>query len=74
MDTIGIGFSEGVIQFPPSYKMQNNTNEFYNGKKIRFPAWTDRILYKAKNSNSLIQVTYDCNTDVFGSDHRPVYS
>ena len=65
------GFSEGQIEFAPTYKIKNNTDE-YNMKK-RAPGWTDRILYKSKD-NILIQHSYDSVNTIKTSDHRPVFS
>lgn len=40
-------------------------------KKIRTPAWTDRILYYSSNC-ALHQLLYGCFTTLSVSDHRPV--
>jgi len=67
-------FNEGEIKFPPTYKYQVNSNLFDNKKK-RTPSWTDRILFRARNSsNTLTQLNYQSLAGVKISDHRPVLS
>jgi len=39
------GFSEGMIRFPPTYKMEPTKNNFMSGKDWRIPGWCDRILF-----------------------------
>lgn len=39
-------FEEGEINFLPTYKYNNGTNEYDTSENARIPAWTDRILYK----------------------------
>jgi hypothetical protein len=38
-------YQEGVVSFPPTYKYQQGTNQYERrvDKKVRFPAWCDRI-------------------------------
>ena len=38
-------FKEGMIHFPPSYKLVENDNKFASSKDWRIPGWTDRILF-----------------------------
>ncbi len=35
-------YNEGIINFPPTYKLQAKKAGFDKG---RYPAWTDRIIY-----------------------------
>lgn len=65
-------FFEGKIEFLPTYKYKCGT-EYYN-YKTRIPSWTDRIIYKSKQSYDLIQLDYQVNKSINISDHKPVYS
>lgn len=77
---IFIGFSEGSINFRPTYKFYIGT-EIYNTK--RSPSWCDRILYQntykdktndSVNSQKLPKINdYASIRDVLSSDHHPVY-
>ncbi|XP_074592114.1 type IV inositol polyphosphate 5-phosphatase 9-like [Curcuma longa] len=69
------GWSEGPINFPPTYKYKPNSDEYYGyiydksrGEKRRAPAWCDRILWIGKG---LKQLCYErCESKL--SDHRSV--
>ncbi|CAG8821715.1 5188_t:CDS:2, partial [Dentiscutata erythropus] len=63
-------FEEGEISFPPTYKYDFGTNDFDS----RSPAWTDRILWRSKESNWCKQLTYKSHMDIMFSDHKPVSS
>ena len=39
------GFSEGKIQFLPTFKYDKGSDLFDTSTKMRPPAWTDRVLY-----------------------------
>jgi hypothetical protein len=47
------GLAEGPVRFLPTYKFEKNRESsimqpFYDqGEKMRVPAWTDRILFRA---------------------------
>lgn len=43
-------FREAPITFPPTYKYDPGSQQFDTSSKQRVPAYTDRILYKTKNS------------------------
>ncbi|MQL86299.1 hypothetical protein Taro_018839 [Colocasia esculenta] len=70
-----IGWKEGTIYFPPTYKYSSNSDR-YSGESIhlkekrRTPAWCDRILWYGKGLNQLSYVRGESRF----SDHRPVYS
>ncbi|CAN8235499.1 unnamed protein product [Cochlearia groenlandica] len=59
------GWSEGTLQFPPTYKYQSNSDE-YTGN--RTPAWCDRILCNGKG----MRLVHYRRTEHRFSDHRPV--
>ncbi|KAI3829692.1 hypothetical protein L1987_03820 [Smallanthus sonchifolius] len=70
-----IGWSEGKIYFPPTYKYSNNSDRYagddmHPKEKRRTPAWCDRILWYGRG---LHQMSYVRGESRF-SDHRPVYS
>lgn len=67
------GFEEGQLVFPPTYKFQPGTDEYEcrPGKKIRAPAWCDRVLWKSAREGSSRLVTYR-SAKVNVSDHKPV--
>lgn len=69
------GFEEGVLEFPPTYKYQPGTDVYDRRpeKKIRAPAWCDRVLWRAANKAAVKQLTYTC-AQLHPSDHKPVSS
>ncbi|CAB9525107.1 II inositol 1,4,5-trisphosphate 5-phosphatase [Seminavis robusta] len=70
------GFEEGVIQFPPTYKYQPGTDGYDKRpeKKLRAPAWCDRILWMALEPAHVQQLTYNRSEQPNVSDHKAVYS
>lgn len=68
------GFEEGRIAFPPTYKFQAGTMQYEKRpeKKLRAPAWCDRILWKAKIPDHIVQQTYSAVMALDLSDHKPV--
>ncbi|KAJ0052235.1 hypothetical protein Pint_01146 [Pistacia integerrima] len=69
------GWKEGVINFPPTYKYEINTDRYVGenpkeGEKKRSPAWCDRILWLGKRMK---QLSYK-RSEIRLSDHRPVSS
>eukprot|EP00605_Chrysophyceae_sp_TOSAG23-4_P001217 GSChrysophyteH1.ASY1.ANO1.1326.1 assembled CDS len=70
------GFSEGPLRFKPTYKYQPGLADTYdtrNPKKIRAPAWCDRVLWRHSRDNSRIRLLeYSC-ANLLPSDHKPVY-
>lgn len=69
------GWKEGLIQFPPTYKYEINSDRYVGenpkeGEKKRSPAWCDRILWLG---NGIKQLFYG-RADIRLSDHRPVTS
>lgn len=66
------GFSEGFLDFAPTFKFNAGSSEYDTSQKNRIPSWTDRIIYKSRNILKLIN--YDSINSTFNSDHRPVYA
>eukprot|EP00826_Nyctotherus_ovalis_P062562 TRINITY_DN9075_c0_g1_i1.p2 TRINITY_DN9075_c0_g1~~TRINITY_DN9075_c0_g1_i1.p2 ORF type:complete len:143 (+),score=42.80 TRINITY_DN9075_c0_g1_i1:1006-1434(+) len=67
------GLEEGKIQFAPTYRYVPDTDEF-SKKEGRIASYTDRILFKAREENFLRLMSYDSNTEIKISDHRPVFA
>jgi phosphatidylinositol-bisphosphatase len=77
------GFAEGVLNFAPTYKYQPGTAVYETRpeKKLRAPAWCDRVLWKTAgtmgnndngaNSASVRQLSYS-RAELTASDHKPV--
>ena len=65
-------FYEGKINFMPTYKFLDGTNEYDYSERV--PGWTDRILYRANNLSDIILCKYSSITDVKTSDHKPVFA
>lgn len=68
------GFEEGPLNFPPTYKFQAGTSEYEKRpeKKLRAPAWCDRVLWKAKNPSDIKLCSYTSIPALDLSDHKPV--
>ncbi|XP_058104208.1 type I inositol polyphosphate 5-phosphatase 2 isoform X3 [Magnolia sinica] len=69
------GWKEGVIEFPPTYKYEFNSDRYVGenpkeGEKKRSPAWCDRILWLGKG---IKQLSYR-QAELSLSDHRPISS
>ncbi len=64
------GFEEGPLHFHPTYKFDKGKDSYDTGPKLRVPAWTDRVLFKAKAGVRLL--SYFSVPDLRISDHRPV--
>ncbi|PSN30511.1 hypothetical protein C0J52_17662 [Blattella germanica] len=78
-------FDEGPITFPPTYKYDPGTQRFDTSHKQRAPAYTDRILFKAKSTSHRRDSTtsnaggpleclmYTSVPSICTSDHKPVW-
>jgi len=69
-------YTEGAINFLPTYKFDLGNDNYDTSEKARIPAWTDRILYKldATKGTDMRQTEYMSVMDLRFSDHRPVFS
>ncbi|KAJ3213790.1 hypothetical protein HDU67_002447 [Dinochytrium kinnereticum] len=61
------GFSEGDIDFPPTFKYDINSQQYDTSEKKRVPSWCDRILWRG----NFTQKSYE-RVESMISDHRPV--
>nr|XP_042912265.1 uncharacterized protein LOC107443026 isoform X2 [Parasteatoda tepidariorum] len=66
------GFQEGFINFDPSFKFDVGTNAF-DSTKQRVPSYTDRVLYRFKESSCISCLHYNSVPELVSSDHKPVY-
>ena len=69
------GFEEGEIHFPPTYKFIPGTDRFDDrpDKKMRAPAWCDRILWRVtRDPRHLQMLFYGSCESLVASDHKPV--
>ena len=64
------GFDEGKITFLPTFKFDKGSSDYDTSAKQRVPAWTDRILFRAKQKVKVCE--YESVADAMHSDHRPV--
>ncbi|KAK5079656.1 Inositol-1,4,5-trisphosphate 5-phosphatase 1 [Lithohypha guttulata] len=69
-------YTEGAINFLPTYKFDLGNDNYDTSEKARIPAWTDRILFKldATKGTDMRQTEYMSVMDLRFSDHRPVFS
>ncbi|PWN37041.1 DNase I-like protein [Meira miltonrushii] len=66
-------FKEQEIDFAPTYKFDRGTDTYDTSEKQRCPAWTDRILWKEKDSQSRVHpIAYESAHNIRLSDHKPV--
>lgn len=70
------GFEEGFLTFAPTYKYQPGTDMYEQrpDKKLRAPAWCDRVLWMAQEPAHVHQLTYNRSEIPNMSDHKAVYS
>lgn len=67
------GFAEHRIKFRPTYKLLPDSESYAVSSKPRTPSYTDRILFKTKENDSICCSDYYSVSSVKHSDHRPVY-
>lgn len=68
------GFEEGTLTFIPTYKYQPGTDNFERRpeKKLRAPAWCDRVLWKRLSDKETVQLLDYRRSNLLPSDHKPV--
>ena len=66
------GFREAPILFKPSYKFDPGTMLWDSSKKLRAPAWCDRVLVSSRKEIAVENTLYTCEYFSMHSDHRPV--
>lgn len=72
------GFQEGDITFPPTYKYDLFSDDYDTSEKSRVPAWTDRVLWRARKPQGITGTWFPGTIRHYGraelkqSDHRPV--
>ena len=71
------GFVEAPLSFRPTYKFQPGTSSYESRpeKKLRAPAWCDRILWRASPGTDpahVRQLFYGSVDGLQSSDHKPV--
>ena len=54
-------YNEMQITFPPTYKFDNDSDEYDTSEKMRTPSWTDRILSRGPN---LHQTSYGSDSSL----------
>jgi len=70
------GFCEGCLEFEPTYKYQPGTDNYDRrpDKKVRAPAWCDRVLWRSTLDDAVYSVklrAYE-RSNLLPSDHKPV--
>jgi len=69
-----VGFREGLISFPPTYRRDRKASRKFSNKRNQNPSYPDRVLWRSLPAfvKRLTQNEYWAAMNVLGSDHRPV--
>jgi inositol polyphosphate 5-phosphatase INPP5B/F len=69
-----LDFEEGRVEFEPTYKYQPGTDVYETrpDKKLRAPAWCDRVLWKENSAEDSVRQMNYRRAELNISDHRPV--
>lgn len=65
-------FTEGKIDFAPTYRFDNGTNTYDTSEKQRKPSYTDRVLHRVSCAADLKLVNYSSVPSLMTSDHKPI--
>jgi len=71
-----VGLREGPVMFRPTYKLEiGSYNYSSSNKKVRVPAWTDRILYRCNRPSArrLKSKTPGAENNGIGFEHPPEF-
>jgi len=68
------GFSEGEIDFAPTYRMEPGSSRTYGNKRNQNPSYCDRVLWRSREglSDILKLNAYEPIWEMNKGDHRPV--
>jgi hypothetical protein len=68
-----VGFYEGRVDFPPTYRWLRERSEF-SWKRGQTPSYTDRVLHRSLPgcASAVTLHDYTSGSNLFVSDHRPV--
>jgi hypothetical protein len=68
------GFNEGMLSFPPTYKYQPGSDLYEQraDKKLRAPAWCDRVLWRSARVDRDVTMLHYRTAPLHMSDHKPV--
>ncbi|XP_068166343.1 phosphatidylinositol polyphosphate 5-phosphatase type IV [Antennarius striatus] len=66
------GFQEAPIHFRPTYKFDIGCDIYDTTSKQRTPSYTDRILFRSRQTDGIKVVKYTSCPSIKTSDHRPV--
>ncbi|KAK2174480.1 hypothetical protein NP493_799g04006, partial [Ridgeia piscesae] len=77
-ELVFLDFTEGNLDFPPTYKFDAGTDLYDTSSKKRKPAWCDRILWTCHDDSfvgadlSIQRLSYTSHPTYKNSDHKPV--
>ena len=69
---IFVGYSEGPLNFLPTFKFDIGFQRFDTSSELVVPSWTDRILWTISEETYLL--AYDTDDEMTLTHHRPVWA